>query len=278
MNIKKKAPCLERRYRFKFDSYGVKIAVGSNSGEFLQKIKDHLPSIFPNCFVLHSRLKPKHDFLITVNNDRLYELYKDGELMTSGDSEENMFKFFCSRLRLTVAEFAVSRVFLHAGVVGWKGKAIVFPAQSFQGKSTLVAELIKRGALYLSDEYAVLDENGLVHPFPKTLSLREMVDKYEQTEYSATSLGGKTSSAPLPVGMVLITQFEPGAKWEPEILSEGRAILEIVPHTIPIRHDPEFSLRVLNKIVNRAIIAKSKRSEAKGFIDLLFELYETNVK
>ena len=59
------------------------------------------------------------------------------------------------------------RVFVHAGVVGWKGHAIVIPGRSRSGKTTLVAELVKAGAEYYSDEFAVLDAEGRVHPFPE---------------------------------------------------------------------------------------------------------------
>jgi hypothetical protein len=34
---------------------------------------------------------------------------------------------------------------------------------SYSGKTTLVSELIRAGATYYSDEYAVIDERGRVH-------------------------------------------------------------------------------------------------------------------
>jgi hypothetical protein len=93
-----------------------------------------------------------------------------------------MFEHFERRVRLTVAEFAIGKVFLHAGVVAWNNRALIIPAKSFQGKTTLVAELVKKGAVYYSDEYAVLDEDGLVHPFPKKLSMRGIIDDYQQID------------------------------------------------------------------------------------------------
>ena len=64
-----------------------------------------------------------------------------------------------------VANYAPDRVFVHAGVVAWRGRALVLPGTSFAGKTTLVAELVRAGAIYYSDEYAVLDEQGRVHPY-----------------------------------------------------------------------------------------------------------------
>jgi hypothetical protein len=269
---------LKEEYQFKFESYGVKIGVKSNSKRFLKKIENHLKNIVPTAFVIDDTLEAEHDFLINVKKSGLYELYKDGEKLTGGDSEENFFNFSSSKLRLTIAEYADSRVFIHAGVVGWKGKAIVIPARSFQGKTTLVAELIKKGAVYYSDEYAVLNEEGLVHPFPKTLSLRGIIDKYRQVETTPESFGGKVGTEPIPVGMVLLTEYEAGAVWEPKIISSGNGIMEILEHTIPIRYKPQFTLQVLNKMANRAIIAKSKRSEAKDLVEMLLKFYETKVR
>src|SRR5207244_3989987 len=68
-----------------------------------------------------------------------------------------MLDAFESHLQLTVAEHARRRVFVHAGVVGWKDRAILIPGLSHSGKTTLVERLIRAGATYYSDEYAVLE-------------------------------------------------------------------------------------------------------------------------
>jgi hypothetical protein len=63
--------------------------------------------------------------------------------------------------------------FLYAGVVAWQGHAIVFPGRSLSGKTTLVREMLRLGATYYSDEFAVVDNSGLVHSFPRPLGIRE---------------------------------------------------------------------------------------------------------
>ncbi len=278
MENKEKFDSLKLQYHFTFESYGVRIGIQSNNERFLKRIENHIPNIVPKAFIIDNNLKAEHDFLINVKKSGLFELYKDGEKITAGESEENFFNFSSSKIRLTIAEYADSKVFIHAGVVGWNGKAIVVPARSYQGKTTLVKELVKKGALYYSDEYAVLDEKGFVHPFPKTLSIRGIIDKYTQLETTAESFGGKVGTEPLPVGLVLLTEYERDAKWQPEILSAGNGILELLAHTIPVRYKPQFSLQVLNKLTNHAIIAKSKRGEAENFVDLLLKFFETNVR
>src|SRR4029077_6709070 len=72
-----------------------------------------------------------------------------------------------------VAERAPDHLFVHAGVVGWDGGAIVMPGASFAGKTTLVQAWLGAGATYYSDEFAVLDRTGRVHPFTRPLSIRD---------------------------------------------------------------------------------------------------------
>ena len=75
-------------------------------------------------------------------------------------------------LHICVAEYATTRVFIHAGVITWRNCTVVLPGFSHAGKSTLVWSLVQAGAVYYSDEYAVFDENGGVHPFTLPISLR----------------------------------------------------------------------------------------------------------
>lgn len=261
-------------HEFRFAAYGVKVGIESNRVDLLERavkvarkaLVDNLEPIGPE--------EVDHVLGVTLDENGTYTIYQNGEKNTYGDSDQKIFKFFGSLIRLTVAEFAPDRIFLHAGVVGWKGKAIVMPADSFQGKSTLVAELLRQGAEYYSDEYAIFDENGLVHPFPRALAVRGIEGEYVQTDVSAESLGAAIGTKPIPVGMVLITSYSPEGEWKPELISEGLGVMEMIPHTIPIRVNSDFSLKVLKIIVNRAIIAKSIRNEAKEFSKILLNFFD----
>ncbi len=147
--------------------------------------------------------------------------------------------------------------------------------------SYATSDVYKREALYYSDDFAVLDREGLLHPFHRQISLRGYENKYTQVDFSVESLGGQASDEPIPIGIVLITKYQEGNKnpknWKPQILSGGRGIMEILSHTIPIRYNPKFSLKVLNKVSKRAIICKSQRGEAGEFVDLLLNFIETHV-
>ncbi|MEP6704243.1 MAG: hypothetical protein ABJB34_05510, partial [Acidobacteriota bacterium] len=204
-----------------------------------------------------------HTFAFASDENGTIYLFLNGEQVSYDDSRSRFFKFFNSILRIVVAEHAQGAVFIHAGVVGWLGKAVVIPANSFQGKTTLVAELVKNGAEYYSDEYAVLDEAGMVHPFPRDLSIRD--SNFHEEDVPVESLGGKTGLKPIPVGAVLITGYDEKSKWIPERLTIGQGIMEIIPHTIPRIFNTKFALKVLNTALSDAIILKSPRGEADEF-------------
>lgn len=61
---------------------------------------------------------------------------------------------------------------VHAGAVRIGGYAVLLPGSTNTGKSALVAELLRLGAEYLSDEYALIDAKGQVHSYPRPRLLR----------------------------------------------------------------------------------------------------------
>src|SRR5262249_33205030 len=69
-------------------------------------------------------------------------------------------------------------VWLHAAAIEREGRAIVLVAPWGRGKSVLSASLVGVGWKYLSDDIVPVDSATLaVHPFPKTLRMRERADR-----------------------------------------------------------------------------------------------------
>lgn len=270
------ADAVEKPTIFGIESYGVPIHFEIDEAIAWSALKKRLNLVLPNGFeeIRNFKSTSNHRFKLTKNPDRTFNVAEDGEEIVSRLPEDLMFEQLERRVRLIVAEFAVGKVFLHAGVVAWKNEAIVIPAKSFDGKTTLVSELVKKGAVYYSDEYAVIDEEGFVHPFPKMLSMRGIVDAYRQVDVPVETFGGTAGREAVPVAMVLLTRFQPEAKWLPKTLSPGQAMMEILAHTLPIRNKPEFTLKVLNNMVNRAIITKTGRGDAARTADLLIGYFE----
>ncbi|MBI4351689.1 MAG: hypothetical protein HY550_09635 [Elusimicrobia bacterium] len=63
---------------------------------------------------------------------------------------------------------------LHAGALGWNGKALLFCGARGAGKTTLLLELLKDGAFsLLSDDTPLISGDGLAHQFPSRIGLGE---------------------------------------------------------------------------------------------------------
>src|SRR5947209_3709992 len=181
-----------------FLSYGLRIGVRVTERGVLEKLQDHLPPGWK-----HSQ-SPIVDQLYSLRvggsgarpGTRQFHLLYGGSarLARTVDLDE-AFERLESDLQLLVAALARRRVFVHAGVVGWRGQAIVIPGRSLSGKSALVAALVQAGATYYSDEYAVFDDRGRVHAYPRPLSLREVPGERPR-RCRAEALGGRTGVKP----------------------------------------------------------------------------------
>ena len=188
-------------------------------------------------------------------------LYAGAELVARSLDPGVVFERLESDLQLYVAERAPRRIFVHAGVVGWKGRAVVIPGRSLTGKTTLVAELVRAGAEYYSDEYAVIDREGRVHPYARPLAVREG-DGLRQTRKTVEEFGGSAGEGPLPIGLVVVSRYERGASWRPRPLTSGECVLELLSNTVPARRSPTRALGVLTKASAGATALNGPRGEA----------------
>ena len=99
-------------------------------------------------------------------------LYGNAEPLARTLRKEDLLDEFETNVNAYIAQASRRRFFVHAGVVGWKGQAIVVPGRSYSGKSTLVKEFLNYGATYYS-EFAVFDRRGYVYLFAKRLAHSE---------------------------------------------------------------------------------------------------------
>jgi hypothetical protein len=273
----KKMPKGDFKHHFNIESFGVKIGFSTNSAEALEAVKKAVKIYLPDCFSEIEETSADHNFLFVWGKSERDTLYKNGEKVMNRERRETSADSAASHIRLTVAEFAVGRVFIHAGVIAWKGKAVVMPGKSFHGKTSLTVALVKRGAVYYSDEYAILDAEGFVHPFPKMLSVRGEIDDYQQIDYPVEKFGGVAGTEKIRVGMVLVCEYKERSRWNPKILSPAQGIIETIMHTVPIRHNPQFALEVFNKLAGDAVFVKSKRGDVSKSADLILKFIDSNL-
>lgn len=200
-------------------------------------------------------------------------LYGDAARISRTLSFDELLAMLAADIRHVVAEFARNRTFIHSGAVAWRGCGILIPGRSFSGKTSLVAALVRAGATYYSDEYAVLDDRGRLHPFLKPLSLREP-GSAEQTDVPVESLGGRAGVKPVPVGCVVATEYKAGIRWRPRRLSEGQSALALMANAVAARRNPVSVFSTVNRVARDAMAIGGRRGEADQVAAALLEMVE----
>lgn len=185
----------------------------------------------------------------------------DDSLHTTTDADA-LLDAFEDHAKIQTAARANRVLFVHAGVVAWRGKAILLPGRSRTGKSTLVHALVRAGAEYYSDEFAVLDTDGRVHPYPLPLSLRGDRSAPPRRIH-AEALGAPVARAPAFVEVILATQYRPLARWRPQPLSKGDTFLVLMENTVAARQPPARTMPILREAVLRATALRSWRGDAQ---------------
>ena len=260
------------------EAYGNAILIQTESESILDRLTTQLVKAVPGIRPLpRAPEKGLLNFRVVPEPHDRVSIFESGEPVARNVSIEFAVDQICTIARIKVAEYAVGMTFIHAGVVALRDKAVVLPAQSYKGKTSLVAELVRMGATYFSDEYAVFDREGNVHPFAKPLSVREVAGSHLQTERDVEEFGGHKGIGKAEVGLVLFTEYVPGAIWSPRKLTPAAAVLEMIRHCVPIRRDPEFTLETLRTVANLSPAYATQRGETKAASRNILDILEGGV-
>lgn len=251
-----------------FTSFDVCLRVRTNESDLLELLVEHLP---PGWKPTNSR--PDHTFAVETHGSsrKRYAMFRDEDLLFRTSSLKKMGDALQANVHHYIAEMSPDRIFLHAGVVAWKDRAIVIPGQSNSGKTTLVRALLLAGATYYSDEYAVLDESGRVHPFARPLAVRRTRWGIQKKRVEPESLGAKIGKEPLPIGLVVISSFDENGRWQPRRLTASSAALEILAHSVAARSRPQDVLAFVGKVVTHGATVKSERGGARQTARLILD-------
>lgn len=249
----------ERDHAVEMVSYGVPFRLSANSGVLLDLMRRQAPFGSIEC---RSAWPDARTFTLrSTEPDAHYQVTADDELLLEANALDAALIQLGGHMMIHVAEYAPELVFIHSGAVAWQDRALLLPGQSHAGKSTLVAELVRAGATYYSDEFALLDGEGRVHPFPRDLRMRKP-GKPDQTSIPLEQLNGRAGTEALAVAMVVFAEFAEGARWAPEPVSPGRAVLETLLHSTPVQRTPGRVLATLTAVMQHATAWRSQRGEA----------------
>jgi len=245
-------------------AYGARVLVdGVLPGHVTAGLRNLLP---PQISLAAPEAQTTADAHITVTRGEqsAFRIVGAGIPLTEAGSEEALLHSLGARLEHAIAVSARTVAFVHAGAVGWRGGAILVPGSSYAGKSTLVAELVRRGAVYYSDEYAVVDPEGRVHSYPRPIRLRQ----------DGRQLRPRGGTEPLAVTLIVATAYRAGSTWTPLILSGARAVLPILDSLVVVRTRPELGLQLAARLAPRVVTLQGQRPEASDVAPSILEFLD----
>jgi hypothetical protein len=244
-----------------------------NVSSFVERIQNYL---LPQWHLQQSTAVDRlYSFIVNDRAQRpgtqhFHFLYGDVQTLARTTDEGQLLGVFESDVNNYIAQFTRTHFFIHAGVVGWKGRAIVIPGLSCSGKTTLVKEFLQHGASYYSDEFAAFDERGRVWPFARPLGIRGRTSQ-EQSRVQPEELGSKTGVQGLPVGLLLFARYQESARWKPKAMTAGAGVLGLLANAFAARQQPKRALALLEKVARGAQILTGVRGDAKDVVRAALE-------
>ena len=160
-------------------AFGVEFCLAAESEDVLATMRERAPWGTEACAGAPGDAREFALYGCTAENSQAhgYALLVEGKTVVERVPLMTALDALARELMVHVAEFAPERhYFVHAGVVAcgagvrWYCRA----RRSQARRRCRWPELVARGALtYYSDEYAVLDAEGRVHPYARALAMRE---------------------------------------------------------------------------------------------------------
>jgi hypothetical protein len=242
------------RARIVFVSHGVQTAIQVTEPAALVPVRLRLPS---GSTEIEDSTAVAADYSLVVGNQvappgvaGLHLLFRDNVLMSAAYKLDPVLGALESELDGRIALLAApQRIFMRAGVVGWRGRAILITgAVEESERSALVAALLRAGGSYYSDRYAVLDADGRVHPYARPLWLGAGAQAY-LVRYRAEDLGAKEGKQALEIGTLVFAYHR--AAQEPRFIVWTRSLEDKQPMDSAVPSMP--ALREVRSAIGRAL-------------------------
>jgi hypothetical protein len=197
----------------------------------------------------------------------------DGVVVRSSDQPQELAVHMINAIDEAVIQRMKGLHAVHAGAVMMKGRGLLLPGRTHAGKSSLVAELLRRGAGYFSDEYGLIDSEGRVHAYPRPLLMRN--GRPKQLPMLPEDYDSSVVDAPAPVGWILSLEYQPGSEWEASAVPLSVAMLFLLRNTPHALAESPEMVGSFARAVSGAICLEGCRGEVGEAADRIQDLVES---
>ena len=244
---------------FRIEASGFSMRVAADCPRTLQLIERYFLPWLPRTqasldapeIAIVLRRKPQTDY---------FEIELNGDIIGANEAMPYLFTLIQQAADDAMVRHLRRETAIHAGTVAYRGKAIVLPGPSGSGKSRLVQELLRLGAEYCSDEYAILDPQGRVHPYPRALMIRGATE--EQHPVLASDFHAKVCDRPSPVSLFLFLRYEADAEGlNVQPLDRSESLIRLLQNTPQVMAEKQDVLAPLKAATSLAASYEGSRGE-----------------
>ncbi len=189
-----------------------------------------------------------------------FRLWVNGEPVAEASQPKELADAVINAIDETVLRCMRGLHAVHAGAVSIGGMGLLLPGGTHAGKSSLVAELLRRGARYFSDEYALIDPAGRVHAYPRPLLMRNGSPK--QFPMLPQEYDSDVATASAPVKWIVFLEYKPEGAWSVNEIPLGMAVLSLLRNTPHSLADAPEMVGSFERAVSGALCLAGERGEA----------------
>jgi hypothetical protein len=158
---------------------------------------------------------------------------------------------------------------IHAAAISIDGQGILFPGKSGSGKSSLAAWLTASGGDYLTDELALISQDGTIKSFTRPISLKtqsfELLTRHYPLNQDDLLIGEKgamiphrslqprsTGGASAHLDMIIFPRFVKDHTGSLQPLSEAQSCMKIMECFVNARNMCDHGFHQIAKLAKRA--------------------------
>ena len=258
-------------YRFAVRAFGCNILVETSNHEARAILERYVFPSLPRMNTVGG--SPDLRLRIVAIADR-FQMWLDDVAVASACRAISLVPDLIRALDEAVVKRLTNLRAVHAGAVMLRGRALLLPGTTHAGKSSMIAELLRRGATYFSDEYALIDAYGLVHPYPRPLLLRNGCP--EQVPVLPEECNASTGNAPAPVGWILSLEYVPGCVWNLAPVPQSEALLTLLQNTPHYLAESADMIEMFQRAVAGAACYAGRRPHAAHAVNEILQLVESS--